>query len=110
VGPEELLAETVLLGGHGGVNGGANMWPQLYVDLYNASLSKDFAKIYSLHDKVMEISGKIYGLGYLAGLKCALSCMEICKDGLAEPFQSFDAEKRDVIRRHVKELGMTKNK
>ncbi len=36
VGPEELLAESVLLGGHGGINGGANLHPSLYVSLYEA--------------------------------------------------------------------------
>ena len=105
VGPEELLAETVLLGGHGGVNGGANMKPQLYVDLYNAAVSNDIKKINSLHNEVMAISGKIYS-SYLRGLKCALSCMGICSDALAEPFQPFDAQDRETIRRYVEELGL----
>ena len=112
VGPEELLAETILLGGHGGVNGGANMKPQLYVDLYNAAFSKDLPKINSLHEEVMEISSKIYCVGayssYLRGLKCALSCMGICSDALAEPFQPFGAEERQQIARYVEELGMKK--
>jgi len=112
VGPEELLAETVLLGGHGGVSGGANMKPQLYVDLYKAAIARDLDKINTLHEKVMEISSKIYTVGpyssYLRGLKCALSCMDICSDNLAEPFQPFGAEERDTIRRHVQELGLKK--
>lgn len=112
VGPEELLAETVLLGGHGGVNGGANMKPQLYVGLYNAAMAKDLPKINSLHEEVMEISSKIYCVGayssYLRGLKCALSCMGICSDALAEPFQPFGAEERQQIARYVEELGMKK--
>src|SRR5439155_14346309 len=37
VGPEELLAEAVLAGGHGGMCGGANISPRLYVDLYEAA-------------------------------------------------------------------------
>jgi len=110
VGPEELLAETVLLGGHGGINGGANMKPRLYVDLYKAAVAQDLAKINSLHEKVMEISGKIYCVGayssYLRGLKCALSCMGICSDALAEPFQAFGAEDRETISRYVDELGL----
>ena len=110
VGPEELLGETVLLGGHGGVNGGANMKPKLYVDLYNAAAAKDIEKVNALHEQVMEISGKIYTVGayssYLRGLKCALSCMGICSDALAEPFQPFGTDDRNTIRRHVEELGL----
>ncbi|MHC4620178.1 MAG: dihydrodipicolinate synthase family protein [Planctomycetota bacterium] len=112
VGPEELLGETVLLGGHGGVNGGANMKPDLYVQLYNAAAANDLEKVNALHEKVMEISGKIYCVGayssYLRGLKCALSCMGICSDALGEPFQPFNAEERATIRKYVEELGMMK--
>ncbi|WP_332913900.1 dihydrodipicolinate synthase family protein [Algoriphagus boritolerans] len=36
VGPEEILAETLEMGGHGGVTGGANLFPKLYVALYEA--------------------------------------------------------------------------
>ena len=36
IGPEHLTAEAVAMGGDGGVNGGANIYPQLFVDLYKA--------------------------------------------------------------------------
>jgi len=111
VGPEELLSETVLLGGHGGVNGGANLWPQLYVDLYNAARAKNLPVVSSLHEKVMEISSTIYSVGrhqssYLKGLKCALSCLDICSDFMAEPFHCFRAKERRRIQHHLKTLGL----
>jgi dihydrodipicolinate synthase/N-acetylneuraminate lyase len=111
IGQEELLAEAVLAGAHGGVCGGANLVPQLYVDLYNAAYSKDLSTVESLQKKVMQISKAIYGVGkyessYLKGLKCALSCMGICNDFLAEPFHRFRRTERKVIRRHIEELGI----
>jgi 4-hydroxy-tetrahydrodipicolinate synthase len=102
VGPEQLLAETVLLGGHGGVSGGANLLPRLYVDLYNAASAGDLVKARQLHGRVMEISTTLYAVGkygsaFIKGLKCALSCLGICDDVLAEPFQRFaPAERRRV--------------
>jgi len=113
IGREELLAETVLLGGHGGVSGGANFAPKLYVDLYNAACSRDLPTIEALHEKVMQISSAIYSVGryessYLKGLKCTLSCMNICSDFLAEPFHRFRSTERDVIRRHLEKLGIVK--
>jgi len=112
IGQEELLAEAVLLGAHGGVCGGANLVPQLYVDLYNAACSRDLSAVESLHQKVMQISTAIYSVGkyessYLKGIKCALSCMDICSDFLAEPFHRFRRAERNVIRRHIKDLGLT---
>jgi 4-hydroxy-tetrahydrodipicolinate synthase len=113
IGREELLAESVLLGGHGGVSGGANFIPKLYVDLYKAACSRDLPTIEALHEKVMQISSAIYNVGrhgssYLKGLKCTLSCMNICSDFLAEPFHRFRSTERDVIRRHLEELGIVK--
>jgi len=112
MGQEELLAEAVLLGGHGSVCGGANLVPQLYVELYNAACSKDLPTVESLHQKVMQLSTTIYNVGryessFLKGLKCALSCTGICSDFLAEPFHRFRRAEHKVIQRYVKELGIT---
>jgi len=111
IGQEELLAEAVAAGAHGGVCGGANLVPQLYVDLYNAACSKELSAVEALHKKVMQISAAIYGVGkyessYLKGLKCALSCLGICNDFLAEPFHRFRRSERNIIRRHIKKLGL----
>ncbi len=111
VGPEELLGETILLGGHGGINGGANLWPRLYVDLYDAARAKDLPAVAGLHEKVMQISSTIYSVGryrssYLKGLKCSLSCLGICNDFMAEPFHRFRTEEREIVQRHLEALGL----
>ena len=110
VGPEEFMSEFFLTGGHGGVNGGANMFPKLYVNLYNASVSRDFKKITLLQQKVMQISTSIYNVGhfgssYLKGLKCALSIMGICNDFMAEPFRRYKQPERDKIEQMLEELN-----
>lgn len=110
VGPEELTAEAILMGGHGGVNGGANMFPRLYVDLYEASVAKDFEKIVTLQNQVMLIASRFYTLGYgsssyLKGVKCVLSLMGICNDYIAEPFKPFGAEERKVVKGYLEEMN-----
>jgi dihydrodipicolinate synthase/N-acetylneuraminate lyase len=111
VGPEEFMSEFVLTGGHGGVNGGANLFPQLYVDLYNAAVKKDFIKIDKLQSKVMQISSSIYNVGhfgssYLKGLKCALSVKGICSDFMAEPFHRFNPPERKKIEEALNAIGI----
>jgi 4-hydroxy-tetrahydrodipicolinate synthase len=110
IGPEEFLAEFILTGGHGGVNGGANMFPKLYVDLYNASLARDFDTIQKLQQKVMQISSTIYRVGhhgssYLKGVKCSLSVMGICDDFMAEPFRRFKELERLKIEQFLDDLN-----
>ncbi|MDR2936595.1 MAG: dihydrodipicolinate synthase family protein [Rikenellaceae bacterium] len=110
VGPEELTAECVLLGGHGGVNGGANIFPELYVELYNAALACDIVRVRELQARVMEISTTLYKIGkygssFLKGVKCSLSLMGICSDFAAAPFRKFRAEERAKVREILERLG-----
>lgn len=111
VGPEEMTAEAVLMGASGGVNGGANMFPKLYVDLYNAAIARDIEKVRELQSKVMQISATIYSQGkygssFLKGVKCALSLLGICSDTLALPFVKFDAEDRVKIAEAIEKLDL----
>lgn len=106
VGPEEMTAEMVLMGANGGVNGGANLFPGLYVELYNAAKSHDIEKVRVLQQKVMQVSTGIYskseyGSSYLRGLKCALSVAGICHAFPAIPFTSFEKEYRAEIEKEM---------
>lgn len=110
VGPEELLAESVLLGGDGGVCGGANVFPRLYVQLYEAARRGDLARVRQLHEEVLRIAAALYtvanpGVSVIAGLKCALSAWGICSDNVAEPFHAPSENQRQRIRERLDELG-----
>ena len=112
VGPEELLGETVLLGGHGGVCGGANLFPRLYVELYEAASAAQLDRMASLHARVMQLGDTIYAVGkhrsaFIKGLKCALSCLGICDDFMAEPFQRFRTSQRELVQTYLTELGVS---
>lgn len=111
VGPEELLAESVLLGGHGGINGGANLHPSLYVALYEAAKSGDVPLARELSARVMDLSESIYRVGrhgsaIIKGLKCSLSLLGVCDDFMAAPFHRFHETERGTIRARLDELGI----
>ena len=111
VGPEEIMAESALLGAHGGVNGGANMFPELYVELYNAAKNTNLEELKRLQEKIMQISATIYTVGqhgssYLKGLKCALNLLGICSDYVAAPFHKFEQREREKIWKALQKLGI----
>jgi 4-hydroxy-tetrahydrodipicolinate synthase len=113
VGPEELTAEAVLLGGHGGINGGANLHPKLYVEMYRAAAAQDLKLTRELHAKVMQLAGSIYTVGrhksaIIKGIKCGLSLLGICEDHMAEPFHRFREPEREIIRERLINLGLIK--
>lgn len=111
VGPEEMTAGMVLMGAHGGVNGGANLFPELYVKLYEAASRKDFDTIALLQPKLMEISFALYNIGkyassYIKGIKTALNLLGICSDYMGEPFHKFDEPEREIVREQLIKLGI----
>lgn len=109
-GTELFLPDAILQGGHGAVAGGANLYPRLFVDLYNASIDKDLEKIALLREKVMMIDITIFNVGkhksrIIKGIKCALSVMGICSDYVAFPLRKFRSEERKKIEQYVEELN-----
>ena len=109
IGPEELLADAILAGGHGGVPGGANLFPKLYVQLCEATRNGDAPRSRLLHAQVLHISSSLYQIGHHAssiikGIKCALSCMGVCDDFMAEPFHRFRAEERARVQEQLADL------
>lgn len=115
VGPEEMMAEVVLLGANGGVCGGANIFPKLFVDLYNAASVRNIDEVTRLQAIVMQISSTIYNAGsygssFLKGVKCSLSILGICSDFIAAPYNSFDLEHRKKIEKAIDELQIVKVK
>ena len=110
VGTESYLPETIRHGGHGAVAGGANFFPALFVDLYNASVENNVVKIEALHKKVMALYDTIYNVGkyesrYTKGTKCALAVMGICEDYMALPLRRFERKEREEIRKYIKEFN-----
>lgn len=109
-GTELFMPETIMQGGHGAIAGGANMFPGLFVDLYEASVARDFEKISALRDVVMRLYNTIYSVGktsskYIKGIKCALSVMDICNDYIALPLRRFEGEDRQKIEQYIAEMS-----
>ena len=101
MGPEELLAEAVIFGGHGGVSGGANLFPRLFVDLYEAARDLNMPRVKQLQEHLFNVR-KLYGLGkytstFIKGVKCALNLKGICSDVMAEPFKAFRQPEREKV-------------
>jgi dihydrodipicolinate synthase/N-acetylneuraminate lyase len=111
-GTELFIPETILQGGHGAIAGGANMFPSLYVGLYEASLARDFERISALREVVMGLYNTFYSVGktsskYIKAIKCALSVMGICNDYVALPLSRFEGEDKQKIEQYIAELNGT---
>jgi len=112
IGPEELLAEAVVLGADGGVCGGANLRPELYVELFQAASHGRTGRVRELHAEVVRAAAAFYrcdagSAGVIKGLKCALSLLGICRDVVAEPLHMLNPHQREQIRGKLAEFGLS---
>ncbi|MHB0957069.1 MAG: dihydrodipicolinate synthase family protein [Pirellulaceae bacterium] len=109
IGPESMLCEALVLGADGGVCGGANVLPQLFVGCYQAAVREDRAQAAALMAEICAFQ-EIYTIGkyasrFIKATKSALSLLGICSDFMAEPFNHFlppqRQQVRDILRRFV---------
>ena len=96
IGPEKILGECVLMGCDGGVNGGGNLFPGLYVQMFRMAQQKNTEKMkvyQALIDMVYECIYEVPSspMGIIIALKYALSRRGICGDTMAVPV--YDALK-----------------
>ena len=101
MGPEHLLVDSVRLGGDGGVNGGANLFPRLFVDTWRAAEEGDDATLARCQEKIDSLQ-RIYEIGkyasrHIKATKSALSVLGICSDFMAEPFHRFKPPERERV-------------
>jgi 4-hydroxy-tetrahydrodipicolinate synthase len=107
-GIEGLMVDALQMGGHGAVPGGANFFPKLFVDLYEACLNRRTDQIVLLNKQVQWISDTLYTVGkhaskYILGTKSALAALGICQDYVAPPLQRFEASDRARIKSFLAE-------
>ena len=103
------------MGADGGVPGGANLFPQLYVELYEAARQRNFSTLIPLHQMIMEISTNLYSMNsnqssYLRGLKSALHSSDLCEKYLASPLSSFEKSDRKIITNRLEKLQASLSK
>lgn len=101
-GPEHLLATSVALGGTGGVSGGANVAPRLFVEIYQAAAQGNHAELQRLEAIATQL-GELYkiaagsGVAVIQGAKAALSQLGICSAHMASPYQSLAQDERQQV-------------
>jgi dihydrodipicolinate synthase/N-acetylneuraminate lyase len=113
VGSESLLAEALLCGAHGGVPGGANIFPDLPVRLYQAYVDGKHQEMQELQAKVIEIGAPIWNIGeeeptFLGRLKGALAVLGICSGLPTWPYRQVTADEESRISEHLKKHGISR--
>jgi 4-hydroxy-tetrahydrodipicolinate synthase len=110
IGPEAKLVEAHELGGDGGVSGGANVAPRLFVDCHRALCDGDQKTVAETCETILAFQ-EIYEIGkyasrYIKATKSALSLLGICSDLPADPFHPFLAPERERVATILRGIGL----
>jgi 2-dehydro-3-deoxy-D-pentonate aldolase len=110
IGPEEMLLESMKRGAIGGVCGGSNLNPRLFVDLYNAIVRGDTKQAEALQQTVLQMDRALYHIGfpgssYLRGIKAALALAGLCRPEPAPPYAPFSAEEYRLLEEGYRTLN-----
>jgi dihydrodipicolinate synthase/N-acetylneuraminate lyase len=97
IGPEELLADAMQRGATGGVCGGSNLFPRVFVDLYEAIEAKQDNRVAQLQQRVKRMGEMLYrtgfsGSAYLRGIKASMSLAGLCGAEPALPNFAFSGD------------------
>ncbi len=109
VGSELYTSDALIAGAHGSVAGGANVFPKLFVDLYDASLRRDLQTIAKLKNQIIWLCNTMYQVSPSAAritisFKTALSIMGICSDEMALPLMKLEGDDRLKIEGYLEEM------
>lgn len=119
IGQEQLLLPALELGADGGVCGGANVWPQAFVQLYEASLATTETAIAEQGDVLPHLVdqadrlAQIYRVAsestsapsVIKGLKAALSALGLTTAEVAPPLLPLSPADQAHVATILRELG-----
>ncbi|MEO1524747.1 MAG: dihydrodipicolinate synthase family protein [Planctomycetota bacterium] len=110
IGPEAKLREAHAAGGDGGVSGGANVMPSVFVRHQSALMADDAIAVEETYRTIAEFQ-EIYEIGkyasrHIKSTKSALSLIGICEDLPADPFNRFLAPEREKVAQILQSIGL----
>ena len=112
MGPDSLTAEAIRQGANGGVNGGANLVPQWYQELYKALRQGRDGKARQWERKIQQLDASFSGivphqaLSVIRGIKGMAALLGLCSDRMVSPYGLPSAKVRQEIRRRALEVGL----
>ena len=110
IGPEELMAESLLMGANGAIPGGANLFPSVYTALYRACCEKHIDDAMRIHDIIISISKYLYEIDnsnvrIIRIIKEALYQMGICQNYLSFPYRQLNAAQQSQVSERLEEIN-----
>ena len=94
-------------GGVGCISVSANVAPALCSALQNACLRGDYAEALDIQDRLMPLHQAVFTEPGLAGVKFAMSELDLCSDEVRLPLMTLTDGTKDLVRAALRHAGLT---
>lgn len=109
-GSEAMLGDAVAGGAQGGVCGGANLFPRLYVELYRCAAQGCGEKAALLGTAVDQVGRHVYQLqdgqwSFIESIKYVLSLLRICGEFVLPPLRQLSESNKNLLKSRLVTLS-----
>jgi 4-hydroxy-tetrahydrodipicolinate synthase len=112
-GIDTMIAQAVYMGAHGGVAGGANLFPRVYVRMYESAKAGNTPEVHKMQQAIVALQavyredlGSSTGVGaYLKGVKYGLQVLGIGNAEMSWPFQPLSKQAKTGIERIIRQVA-----
>jgi 4-hydroxy-tetrahydrodipicolinate synthase len=114
IGPEQWLGRALGMGADGGICGGGNIHPKLFVEMFDAAVRGDAQAIEKCERTIVQL-GRLYHIGQSSasvtqGLNAGLSLLGICGNAMSVPFSPLEGAELEQARQVLAEIGILKSR
>lgn len=109
MGPDTMMADSVLFGAAGGVNSGSNLYPEVYVNCYKCISKGDIEGARHHQDNINRVQKLYYfrryiGLSVASSLKTGLKFRGVCDNVMLPPIAQVSADVEAKVREIMAEI------
>lgn len=104
VGSDNILMSAILYGAKGSVSGNANVFPEIFMEFYQAIKEKDYDKAHEKQIMIRHIAKVLKNGANLAYFKQALIYRGFKPIYTRKPLLNLDQKEKDILNNEVKEI------
>jgi 4-hydroxy-tetrahydrodipicolinate synthase len=106
-GLEYHVVAALLVGAHGATPSPGNIWPQVYVEMYDKTLAGKTTEALALQERANRFVDVLDSIpSWTSTVKAALALMGICGPTVAAPAPLLTSEETELLRAHLKKYQL----
>lgn len=104
IGSDNILLSAILYGARGSVSGNANVFPEIFLNFYQAMNNRDYQRAHELQILINRIANLLQNGKHLAYFKYALACRGCRLSFTRKPLLQLEEVEKETLNAGVREI------